>query len=52
MGLSPSRNVDGKEKLDGGGADFNENGGGAANLRLGVCARVFGGARTVAAAFK
>jgi len=30
------RNDDGKEKLDGGGADFDENGGGAANLRLGV----------------
>ena len=27
---SPSRNVDGKEKLDGGGADFDEFGGGAA----------------------
>jgi len=37
MGLSPSRNVDGKEKLDGGGAGFErrrrlgfgENGGDA-----------------------
>ncbi|KAG0514046.1 hypothetical protein BDA96_10G155900 [Sorghum bicolor] len=29
MGVSPSRNVDGKEKLDGGGADFDEFGGGA-----------------------
>ena len=43
MTASPPRNDDGKEKLDGGGADFDENGGGAANLRLGVCARVLGG---------
>ena len=52
MTASPPRNDDGKEKLDGGGEDFDENGGGAANLRLGVCARVLGGARTVAAAYK
>jgi len=32
MGVSPSRNVDGKEKLDGGGADFDEFGGGAAEF--------------------
>ena len=32
MEVSPSRNVDGKEKLDGDGTDFD---GGAANLRLG-----------------
>jgi len=29
---SPSRNVDDKEKLDGGGADFDEFGGGAAEF--------------------
>jgi hypothetical protein len=38
MTASPSRNVDGKEKLDGGGADFN--GGGASLASRALRARV------------
>jgi hypothetical protein len=51
MGLSPSRNVGGKEKLDGGGADFDEFGGGAAEYgELGLGFRV--GARAGEAELK
>jgi hypothetical protein len=34
MTASPSRNVDGKEKLDGGGADFNGSGASLASRAL------------------